>query len=301
MSSDVEYLPIPIIRIPGNSFFHRLHPIPKLIWVTGVIVLCFATRNPLVLGVIFLIGLLFFFVSRTWSGYRRFMGILFPISLSLMVFQSLAPAFPQPWIPVADLGPFTIYNEGVYSGLSMLARAWASSNLAILTVMTTHPSDLFAALQAAGMPYELNFMLMASLQLIPIVQREFTVVLSAQRSRGMKAHGFGAVLPSMVPVFAGTIERVQQLSMSLESRGFGSKGEKTSLRKIKAVPLDWFVGILGVVFTVVGVLLVIRYKAALDWSEVVFLPGWLSIALVIGCAVTFVTFTIVVIRRASRA
>jgi energy-coupling factor transport system permease protein len=299
--SDYDYLPIPIIRIPGNTFFHRLHPIPKLVWAIGVIVLAFATRNPLVLGIIFLIGFIFFFLSKTWSGYKRFMAILFPISLSLMVFQSLAPAFPRPWIPVATIGPFTIYNEGVYSGLSMLARAWAASNLAILTVMTTHPSDLFTALQAIGAPYELNFMLMASLQLIPIVQREFTIVLSAQRSRGMKAHGFGAVLPSMVPVFAGTIERVQQLAMSLESRGFGSKGEKTSLRKIEATAMDWFVGILGIGLTIVGAYLVIRYKTVLDWSETIFLPAWLSVTLVVVCAVTFVTFTILVIQRASKA
>lgn len=296
-----NYLPIPIVHIPGNTFFHRLHPLSKFTWALGVIVLTFSTRNPLVLGLVFLAGLLLFFLSGTWKGYRQFILILFPISLSLMVFQSLAPAFPQPWIPVATIGPFTIYNEGVYSGLSMLARAWAASNLTLLAVMTTHLSDLFAALQAIGVPYELNFMLMASLHLIPIVQREFTIVLSAQRSRAMKAHGFGAVLPSMVPVFAGTIERVQQLSMSLESRGFGSKGKKTSLRKIEATATDWIVGILGVVVSAVGVFLVQRYKVALDWSETIFLPTWLSVFLVVGCAVTFVTFTIVLIRRASKA
>ncbi len=298
--SDTDYMPIPIIRIPGDSFFHRLHPLPKLIWSIGAVVLAFATRNPLILGLVFVAGLLLFILSGTWSGYKRFMAILFPISLSLMVFQSLAPAFPQPWIPIASFGPFTIYNEGVYSGLSILARAWAASNLAILMVMTTHPSDLFTALQAIGMPYELNFMLMASLQLIPIVQREFRIVVSAQRSRAMKSHGFAALLPSMVPVFAGTIERVQQLSMSLESRGFGSKGNKTSLRKIEATPLDWIVGILGVVLTILGSTLVIRYRKALDWSEIVFMPPWLAILIVAGCAITFVISTGVLMRRAGK-
>jgi energy-coupling factor transport system permease protein len=298
--SESDYMPIPIIRIPGNSFFHRLHPIPKLIWSIGAIVLAFATRNPLVLGVVFVAGLLLFIVSGTWSGYRRFMAILFPISLSLMVFQSLAPALPPPWIRIGSIGPFTIYNEGVYSGLSILARAWAASNLAILMVMTTHPSDLFAALQAIGMPYELNFILMASLQLIPIVQREFRIVVSAQRSRAMRAHGFAALLPSMVPVFAGTIERVQQLSMSLESRGFGSKGVKTSLRKVEATASDWVVGSLGVILTVVASYLVIRFRAALDWSEVVFMPPWLAVFLVVGCAATFVITTGVLMRRAGK-
>lgn len=298
--TSADYMPIPVIRIPGDSFFHRLHPIPKLIWSIGAVVLAFATRNPLVLGVVFIFGLLLFIFSGTWRGYRRFMAILFPISLSLMVFQSLAPAFPPPWMPIAELGPFTIYNEGVYSGLSLLSRAWAASNLAILMVMTTHPSDLFAALQTIGMPYELNFVLMASLQLIPIVQREFGIVISAQRSRAMKAHGFAALLPSMVPVFVGTIERVQQLSMSLEARGFGSSGEKTSLRKVESTPIDWITGILGIVFTVVGTFLVVKYRKNLDWSEVVFLPPWFSVLLVLSCAATFVISVGVLMRRAGR-
>jgi energy-coupling factor transport system permease protein len=298
--SETDYMPIPIVLIPGDSFFHHLHPIPKLIWSIGAVVLAFATRNPLVLGVVFLAGLLLFVFSGTWRGYGRFIVILFPISLSLMVFQSLAPAFPPPWMPIARIGPFTIYNEGIYSGLSILARAWAASNLAILMVMTTHPSDLFAAMQSLGMPYELNFMLMASLQLVPIVQREFRIVVSAQRSRAMKAHGFAALLPSMVPVFAGTIERVQQLSMSLESRGFGNKGEKTSLRKIQPTASDWAVGVLGVIVTVLASVLVIRYRRALDWSEVVFMPAWLAVALVAGCALTFVVSTLVLMRRAGK-
>jgi hypothetical protein len=46
----------------------------------------------------------------------------------------------------------------------------------------------------------------------------------------MKAQGFKALLPSIIPVFAGAIDRVQQLSMSLETRAFGSENERTLLR-----------------------------------------------------------------------
>jgi energy-coupling factor transport system permease protein len=298
--TETDYMPIPIVLIPGDTFFHRMHPLTKLIWSIGAVVLAFATRNPLVLGVVFLLGLLLFVLSGTWRGYGRFIAILFPISLSLMVFQSIAPAFPPPWTPIAKIGPFTLYNEGIYSGLSILARAWAASNIAILMVMTTHPSDLFAAMQSIGMPYELNFALMASLQLIPIVQREFRIVVSAQRSRAMRAHGFAALLPSMVPVFAGTIERVRQLSMSLESRGFGTKGEKTSLRKIQASTSDWAVGSLGIIVTLLASYFVIYYRKELDWSKVILMPPWLAVTLVIGCAVTFVVSTVILMRRAGK-
>jgi energy-coupling factor transport system permease protein len=295
-----QYLPIPVIFVPRDSFFHRLHPLAKLVWALGAITLAFATRNPLVLFCVFLLGLTFITAARVLPAFLRVMRVLLPITLSLLVFQALAPAFPRPWIPIASLGPFTIYQEGIYSGLSLATRAWAGSSFAVLLVLTTHPGDLFASLQRLGMPHELNFMLSASLQLVPIVQREFEIVHSAQRSRGLQARGFAAVLPSMVPVFAVTIERVQQLAMSLESRAFGSKGVKTSLRNMRAAPKDYLFALVGIGLTAVGVYLLRLNRVALDWSEIPFVPGWLSVTIVVVAATTFVAFTVALWRRASQ-
>ena len=104
---------------------------------------------------------------------------------------------------------------------------------------------MFTSLSKLKVPYTLNFMLAMTLQLIPVFQREVGIIMSAQKSRGMKGKGFSAVLPSFVPVFVGAIERVQQLSISLESRGFGSNGIKTSYRQVRGRPSDWVIGILG--------------------------------------------------------
>ncbi|MCC7362342.1 MAG: energy-coupling factor transporter transmembrane protein EcfT [Anaerolineales bacterium] len=295
-----QNLPIPVVFVPRDSFFHRLHPLAKAVWAIGAVVIAFATRNPLVLLIIFALGLIFIAVARVLPAYGQVMRLLLPISLSLIVFQALAPAFPQPWTPIANLGPFTIYQEGIYSGLSLLMRAWAGSSFAVLLVLTTHPGDLFAALQKLGVPHELNFMVSASLQLVPIVQREFQIVLSAQRSRGMRPRGFASVLPSMVPVFAGTIERVQQLALSLESRAFGSKGAKTSLRDIKASPKDYLFALAGVVVTVIVTYYVLANSVALDWSKTAFMPGWAAVAMVVAAAAIFLTFTVMVWRRASQ-
>lgn len=295
-----QNLPIPVVFVSRDSFFHRLHPIAKMIWATGAVVMAFATRNPLVLLILFVFGVACVIASGVFKSYWRVLAVLFPIGLSLIVFQALAPAFPQPWQPIASLGPFTIYQEGIYSGLSLLLRAYAGSNFAVLLILTTHPGDMFAALQKLGVPYELNFMVSSSLQMIPIVQREFQLVLSAQRSRGMRATGFGSAIPSFVPVFVGTIERVQQLAMSLESRAFGSKGPKTSLREIRSSPKDVIVGVLGVVVSALVTYLVVINQTVLDWSEKPFMPSWLSVALVIFCTVVFVVFTIRLWRRAAQ-
>lgn len=295
-----QNLPIPVIFVPRDSFFHRLHPLAKAVWAVGAVVMAFATRNPLVLFGIFLLGLTFIALAKVLPNYGQVMRLLLPISLSLIVFQALAPAFPQPWTPIAALGPFTVYQEGIYSGLSLLTRAWAGSSFAVLLVLTTHPGDLFAALQKLGVPHELNFMVSTSLQMVPIVQREFQIVMSAQRSRGMRPRGFASVLPSMVPVFAGSIERVQQLALSLESRAFGSKGVKTSLRDIRASGKDYLFALAGLALAAVFTTLVISNRDALDWSKAAFMPAWMAVAMVLTAGVVFLTFTVMLWRRASQ-
>jgi len=124
--------------------------------------------------------------------------------------------------------------------------------------------------------------------LIPIVQREFIIILSAQRSRGMKFTGFSAAIPSIVPVFAGTIERIQQLSLSLASRAFGSKGIKTNIREVKATFKDYASGIIGLGFTFVGAWYLIYFGDELDWSEDALLPVLFSEILVVGSAIIFI-------------
>jgi energy-coupling factor transport system permease protein len=285
---------IPITMVPGNSIIHKLNPLPKFLLAGGVLIFSFSTRNPALLGAGFLVGLLFVTLAGIWKQYMRVMAILFPVSLTLVVLQSIAPAFPQPWTPIVGFGPFTIYQEGIYSGISMLARIMVMTVFALTAIMTSHPSDLFTSLQKIGMPYTLNFILSMTLQLIPILQNEFAVVLSAQKSRGMKGTGFGAVLPSMVPVFVGAIERVQQLSISLESRAFGSTGVKTSYRNVRLTAKD----IIFIIFSLAstcGLTYWVLVDKSLDWSRTMVVPPLLAELLVGFAALGFITFMLIAV------
>lgn len=288
---------IPLSLVPGNSFLHRLNPLPKLVWALGVLLLSFATRNPAILGFTFLlgIGLVLWAGAGVLRSYLRVVLILFPLALALIVLQSIAPAFPKPWTPIVGLGPFTIYQEGIYSGVTMLLRIMAMTTFALVTVMTSHPGDIFTSLQRVGMPYVMNFILTMTLQLIPILQNEFRIVLNAQKARGMRGTGFGALLPSMVPVFVGAIERVQQLSISLESRAFGSTGHKTSYRHVTMSSKDYLVLLLGVAASV-GSIAWVLLDGSLDWSRTMTFPPTFAILLVVGAALGSLTYSIVAIR-----
>ncbi|MFA7407561.1 MAG: energy-coupling factor transporter transmembrane component T [Anaerolineaceae bacterium] len=285
---------IPISMIPGNSIIHRMNPLPKLMWTVGVLAVSFATRNPAVLGAVFALGLLLVLIAQVGSAYLKVVMVLLPVSLALITLQSIAPAFPRPWTPIIGWGPFTVYQEGIYSGISMALRIFSLTTWAMVFIMTSHPSDIFTSLKRVGMPYTLNFILIMTLQLIPILQNEFAVVLNAQKSRAMKGTGFGALLPSMVPVFVGAIERIQQLSISLESRAFGSSGHKTSYRRVRITVWDIINLLLALVVSGLVTYWLIVDKS-LDWSRtMVFNPVFSAILVGISFA-GFMTYMVLAI------
>ena len=236
---------MPTGMIPGSSIIHRIHRVTKILWVVVYVILAFTTQNIFILYGMVIFAVVLALLGGVFRPLLKALYLIVPVGSSLIALQVLGPAADKPWTVLAEVGFVTLYGDGFYYALVLLGRIVSSMLLSLVMVMTTHPSDLFLAFSKLKMPYTFNFMLSMTLQLIPVFQREVSLVLSAQKSRGMKGSGFAAVLPSFVPVFVGAIERVQQLSISLESRGFGSSGEKTSYRQVTARTQDWVYGICG--------------------------------------------------------
>ena len=271
---------------------HRIHPVTKMVWVLVYIVLAFTTQNIFILYgmALFAIGLAL--LAGVFRPLLKAAYLIVPVGSSLIALQVLAPAVERPWTPIAEIGFVTLYGDGLYYALVLLGRIISSMLLTLVMVMTTHPSDLFLAFSKLKVPYTFNFMLAMTLQLIPVFQREVGIVLSAQKSRGMKGSGFSAVLPSFVPVFVGAIERVQQLSVSLESRGFGSSGNKTSYRKVTSRTQDWVYGIVGAVAMLGLMVYSILQPRLWNLSDiVVFAPE--TVLVTFSVAVTLSSFVIV--------
>jgi energy-coupling factor transport system permease protein len=265
---------LPIAMIAGDSVIHRIHPLVKIVWVVGYVLLAFSTQNIIILYTMAALAFLFAALAGVLRPLSKALIIIVPTGASLLALQILAPAVPKPWTSIGQIGPVELYGDGLYYGFVLLGRILCCLILALVMVMTTHPSDLFTTFARLKVPYTFNFMLAMTLQLIPVFQREVGIIMSAQKSRGMKGSGFQAVLPSFVPVFVGAIERVQQLSISLESRGFGSDGVKTSYRQVHGRPMDWVFGVVGI--SVMVLLVVLSFMKGF-WSlahEVHFAPGF---------------------------
>ena len=272
--------------VPGASWLHRLSPVPKLAWLASVVVFAFVSFNPAMLVSIAVVGLVLAATAGILVNAVRALAILAPLAAAILLLQSIAPAAcGSTCTPVASLGPLTIFEEGVARGLTLVLRILAMEIAAILVLQTTHPSDLFAALARLRVPYLLNVMIALTLQLVPVLQREVRIVLAAQRSRGMPGSGLSAVVPALVPVFAGTVERVGQLAISLESRGFGASGPRTSFRRIGFTSRDAALAIAGVAAGVTGVVATVALGST--GSPAVVVPAGLAVVLVAVALVVF--------------
>ena len=233
--------------VPGDSFFHKVHPFVKFYWVGSFVIFCFFNKNPYINYTLTIVAIVFVFLSKTFPSYIRAMVLFGPASLSMIFLQSIVPpvVFDNPTF-LATLGPFDLHTESIIYGMLFSSRILCICSWSILMLMTLHPGELSSALQRAKVPYTVNFMIITTLQLIPILQREFGIILSAQKSRAMQAKGFKALLPSIIPVFAGAIDRVAQLSMSLETRAFGSSNERTLLRYKKFTSKEIVLSVLAI-------------------------------------------------------
>lgn len=291
--------PTLLAYVPGRSWLHRASPLPKLAWLAGTIVVVLATYEPVVLAMIAMVGFLLAGSAGVGRTAVRTVIALAPIAASVLVLQTLAPvACRAGCTPAATLGPLTLYQEGLSHAMALVARLLAMETVAVAMLATTHPSDLFAALRRLRLPYEVSLMAMLSLQLIPQLQQELRTVLQAQRSRGLRAGGIAALVPTLVPVVAGSFDRLTTLVLGLEARGLGS-GPRTSYRRVELRTVDKLATLAAVPATVAGVAVAITRWGA-DQASTIDLPSAVAVGIVAGAGAVFVVVMASGLRSLSR-
>jgi energy-coupling factor transporter transmembrane protein EcfT len=93
------------------------------------------------------------------------------------------------------------------------------------------------SLKQVGLPSAITYIFVTTLQIIPRFQYKASMVLDAQRSRGMQTEGnllirSRALVPLVVPLVIGSLVEVEERSIAIEARAFNSKHQETSLIEI---------------------------------------------------------------------
>lgn len=227
------------IYMPGASLLHRLHPLTKLAGAALLIGLTYLLPwwwAPLAICAV--VVALAAATIGAGAIFRPTLVFLLPLLISLLLIQGVL--FPPERTMPIQLGPLTIWGDGLrFAGL-IGARLLALASITLLALRTTHPADLVFVLNELGLPRGIGYVLLVALQLVPDMGARAGAVREAQQARGLEISNplrRMASLPALVgPLLVGAIVDVEGRAMAIEGRGFYVPTPRTSLRRIPDSP-----------------------------------------------------------------
>ncbi|GAB3673102.1 energy-coupling factor transporter transmembrane component T family protein [Angustibacter aerolatus] len=212
----------------------RANPVAKLAASSVVALGLLLSVDPVTAGVALALELL----ALPWCGIRprallrRSAVVLLgavPAGVAAAVFGEDAGA------RLAALGPLDVTSGSLTSGLAITLRIMAIGLPGIVLLSTTDPTDLADALaQRLHLPARFTLAALAAVRLLGVLVSEWRSLTLARRARGLGGSGpVGAVRTAVGQVFALlvlAIRRAAVLATTMESRGFGVRGERTWAR-----------------------------------------------------------------------
>ncbi|MFC7062182.1 energy-coupling factor transporter transmembrane component T family protein [Halobacillus seohaensis] len=230
------------LYMPKDSFIHSLDPRTKMIFVAFVVLSSFILNDP-ALQLLFLVALFpLVVISKLVKPYLISIQFLLLFAVLIMTVHGIYN--PIGVTPVFEIGGLTFKYESMVYASVMSFRILVIGTAAVLFVMSTHPSDMAAALVKWKVPHSFAFILLSTFQIIPIIAREAKIVMEAQQARCLDVKGnliqrVKNLVPIFAPLFIITFMKVHQLSYVLECRAFSREGNKTSLRDTKIGSRDY--------------------------------------------------------------
>lgn len=261
------------------SYIDRPSPIHRLSGATKFLVFLFwaimamSTFDIRILAVMAVMGIIIFLLSRTKLSEVSF---IFKLLLVFMVLNLLGIYIFAPEHGVSlygsrhlvwqGIGRYTITLEQLYYELNVFLKYVVVIPVAILLLVTTHPSEFASSLNKIGISYSISYAISLTLRYIPDVQRDYQDIAKAQQARGIelasrkvsaykRLRGSVAIL---MPLIFSSLERIDLISNAMELRGFGKHKKRTWYSGRPFSKVDAAVLIIGGILFILGMYFTFR-------------------------------------------
>lgn len=216
--------------LAGSSAF--IVPSPWWAWVVAV-------------GVVFTA-----FAKGDGPGFSKAAGATIGVLAAFMfAFRVL---FTEGAEPYWTWGGIQITDEGFAAGVLLAGRVLALAGAILLYFRLTRPKDIVAALQASGMPTSATYVLLSTLQMIPELRKQVSVIMDAQRARGVETEGglltrAKAFVPVLGPLVLSSLMATEERAVTLQARAFTVRGPKTQLHTVQRRAIDIVIRVAAIV------------------------------------------------------
>lgn len=235
--------------LSARDMLRRRNPLAKVLATLPLFVLVVMTSSIPVTMAVLLVSVA---ALSFWGGLsvRRLLSVsallaaataIMTLSLSLIVRPDLAAGTTV----LLQVGGWEYRTGALQIALTTSSRVSAMIAVMLVSGMTTSGRDLvLACVQQLRLPYQIGYVALASVQVIPRLRRELDMIRAAHVVRGVPiGRGPVAVLRRtvgyLVPLLASSVRHAERVSMSMDARGFGSAPYRTERRVVSWHRTDW--------------------------------------------------------------
>jgi len=223
---------------PGDTFFHRMDPSIKFLWMILVVFLLFIMVDPFSILALFLLTVFMGKLGARLSVIEmaKAVGIIVPAALTVGLLNLFA-------------------SENIFYGTAMSLRMITVILPGLIFSRTTDPRRLtFSLVQVLKIPYMFAFMVNMAYRFVPIFEDELKNIMNAHAVRGVDLECKGLkgrirkLQLTVEPLLIGVIRKSQLASMAVQNRAFGAYKTRTYVYTTKATFSDkmfillWVIG-----------------------------------------------------------
>ena len=132
------------------------------------------------------------------------------------------------------IGAYTLTSQELFYLLNLAIKYLCTIPLAIIFLMTTHPSQFASSLNQIGVSYKIAYSVSLTLRYIPDVQEEYQTIKLSQEARGVELSKKAKLiqrikgnLQIISPLIFSSLERIDSISTAMELRRFGKNKKRT--------------------------------------------------------------------------
>ncbi|MFE8698672.1 energy-coupling factor transporter transmembrane component T family protein [Cytobacillus sp. FJAT-53684] len=229
------------------SYINRKSPVHQLTGVTKLV--CFIiwssaamlTYDTRILIFLFVLSMVIFIVSKIKLQEISF--VLIFILLFLLINNIAIYLFsPQEGVNIYGTshvlfemaGRYNVTIEQIFYQSNVTLKYFAVIPVALLFIVTTHPSEFAASLNKVGVSYRIAYAVALALRYIPDVQRDFRNIALTQQARGIDmskkeklTKRIKNAASIIVPLILSSLDKIETISNAMELRGFGKNKKRT--------------------------------------------------------------------------
>ena len=256
--------------IEKDSVIHKLNGAAKLIcflfWTTAIM-LTYDTRFLMFLTVL---GFILFKVSKIRFKEIKIVFYLISIFLILnllMIFLFSPLEGTKIYGTQHDIfrifGNYVVTQEQLFYEFNIFIKYFSVIPVALLFVITTHPSEFASSLNRIGVPYKFSYAVSIALRYIPTVQEDFITISKAQQAKGIDISKnvklttrIKNVSYTLLPLIFSSIDKIDVISNAMLLRGFGKRNRRTWYQARKMKISDIVAILITGIFVIVSLILI---------------------------------------------